>query len=199
MSPQLSYTSRLLPYVFWNSGVMYALLNSEEEEKVTWSLPSLPFLVLIRITPLAALLPYNAAADGPLSTEIDSISSGLKSAIPSVPALPSPMIPLSEPMLLLNNGIPSTTYNALLLPSSDLAPRITTRVEPPTPLPLLLIVTPAILPLSEFTKLASLTRVNSSLFTCCTLYDRAFSARLIPRAVTTTSLSSREAGFIANL
>ena len=89
---------------------MYALLNSVEEENESCSLPSLPFLVVIRITPFAALLPYNAAADGPLNTEILSISSGLKSAIPSVPAFPSPMIPLSVfPMFVLNNGIPSTT------------------------------------------------------------------------------------------
>ena len=145
------------------------MLNSEEEEKEIESFPSLPFLVVIRITPFAALLPYNAAADGPLSTEILSISSGLKSAMPSVVALPSPNTSLPVPKVVLNKGIPSTTYNALLSPSIDLAPRITTRVEPPAPPALLLIVTPAILPLRELTKLASLVRTSSSDFTCCTL------------------------------
>ena len=159
---------------------MYALLNSDEEEDDICNLPSCPFLVVIRTTPFAALLPYKAAAEGPLRIEILSISSGL---IPefftvlysycvsaSVPALPSPMIPLSVfPILVLNKGIPSTTYSALLSPSIDLAPRITTRVAPPTPLPLLLILTPAILPFSELMKLASLMPVISSLFICCTL------------------------------
>ena len=146
------------------------MLNSEEEENCTESFPSFPFLVVIKITPLAALLPYNAAAEGPLKTERLSISSGLKSAIPSVPALPSPIIPLSVfPILVLNKGIPSTTYKALLSPSIDFAPRITTRVAPPTPLALLFIFTPAILPFSEFTKLASFTVVSASPLTCCTL------------------------------
>ena len=45
------------------------MLNSEEEENCTESFPSFPFLVVIKITPLAALLPYNAAAEGPLKTE----------------------------------------------------------------------------------------------------------------------------------
>jgi len=170
LSPQLSNIPSLFPYVFWNSGIMYALLNSDEEENDICNLPSCPFLVVIRTTPFAALLPYKAAAEGPLRIEILSISSGLKSAIPSVPALPSPMIPLSVfPILVLNKGIPSTTYSALLSPSIDLAPRITTRVAPPTPLPLLLILTPAILPFSELMKLASLMPVISSLFICCTL------------------------------
>ena len=35
----------------------------------------------MRMTPLPALEPYNAAALGPLSTEIDSTSSGLISEI----------------------------------------------------------------------------------------------------------------------
>ncbi|EJW96981.1 hypothetical protein EVA_14912 [gut metagenome] len=50
----------------------------------------------------------------------------------------------------------------MLSPSIDLAPRITTRVAPPTPLALLLILTPAILPFNELTKLASFTLTNSS-------------------------------------
>ena len=42
----------------------------------------LPVFVVISITPLPALDPYNAAALGPLSTEIDSTSFGLMSVIP---------------------------------------------------------------------------------------------------------------------
>ena len=71
---------------------------------------------------------------------------------------------------------------------SDLVPRITTRAEPPAPTADELMVTPATLPTIEFMKLASLTVVISSDLTCCTLYDSAFSSRLIPMAVTTTAL-----------
>src|SRR3712207_7998849 len=46
----------------------------------------------------------------------------------------------------------------LLSPSIDLAPRIITRVAPPTPLALFDILTPATLPFNELTKLASLLR-----------------------------------------
>ena len=41
--------------------------------------PGRPRLVRIWITPLAASVPYSAAADGPLTISIDSMSSGLKS------------------------------------------------------------------------------------------------------------------------
>ena len=144
-------------------------LKSAADEKDISILPSLPFLVVMRIAPFAALLPYKAAAEGPAKTLMLSISSGLKSAMPSLLTRPSPKTPLSEPPLKLNKGIPSITYNTLLLPSIDFAPRIITRVAPPTPLALLVMLTPATLPLSELTKLASLLRVSSSLFTCCTL------------------------------
>ena len=98
-----------------------------------------------------------------------SISSGLKSAIPSLLTRPSPMIPLSRPPLKLKIGIPSITYSTLLSPSIDLAPRMITRVAPPTPLALLEMLTPATFPFNEFTKLASLLRVNSFEPTDCTL------------------------------
>ena len=60
----------------------------------------------------------------------------------------------------------------------------------PTPPDDELIVTPATLPLSELMKLTSLLATMSSELTCCTLYDSAFSERLIPRAVTTTASTS---------
>ena len=41
--------------------------------------PEVPLFVVITITPLAALLPHNAAADAPLRTCVDSISEGLMS------------------------------------------------------------------------------------------------------------------------
>ena len=56
---------------------------------------------------------------------------------------------------------------------------------PPTPEDEALITRPATLPLSELTKFASLLVRSSSDFTSWTLYERAFSALLMPRAVTT--------------
>ena len=69
----------------------------------------------------------------------------------------------------------------------DFVPRITTLDTPPTPDEEALMLTPATLPLNELIKLGSLLVVTASALTCCTLYDRAFSERLIPKAVTTTS------------
>ena len=45
-------------------------LTIQEEENDICNLPSCPFLVVIRTTPFAALLPYKAAAEGPLRIEI---------------------------------------------------------------------------------------------------------------------------------
>ncbi|MNR03506.1 hypothetical protein D3C85_1194010 [compost metagenome] len=128
-----------------------------------------PFLVVIITTPFAASLPYKAAADGPLNTEIDSISSGLMFEIPS-PVCPMP-VNKSLGWVLVNEGmgIPSTTYNALLFPEIDFVPRITTLALPPTPEELALMVTPATLPTKLFTKLASFTLLTSSPLISCTL------------------------------
>ncbi|MNI20243.1 hypothetical protein D3C73_737160 [compost metagenome] len=48
--------------------------------------PCLPDFVVTKITPLAAWLPYNAAADAPFNTEMFSISSGLINEIGSPPS-----------------------------------------------------------------------------------------------------------------
>ncbi len=69
-----------------------------------------PDLVVITITPLLALLPYNAAAEGPFKTVIEAISSGLRFEIPSgcvVPPVSISGFPSVDPLL---NGTPSTTY-----------------------------------------------------------------------------------------
>ena len=78
------------------------------ELKFTETLPSLPFLVLIITTPLAAAAPYKAAAEGPVKILILSISSGLKSEILSPPP-GVPKSPPSEAEEALLSGIPSTT------------------------------------------------------------------------------------------
>src|SRR5690349_6977394 len=90
--------------------------------------PFFPDLVVTRITPLAPLEPYNAAALGPLRTLIDSMSSGFKSAAPF------PLFTLSlsvPPKLLLLIGTPSTTNKGWLFPN-ELAPLITIREDAPT-------------------------------------------------------------------
>ena len=137
-------------------------------EIIIRALPSFPFLVVIKITPDAALEPYKAAAAGPLNTDILSISSGLISDIPS-PLGWAEYCPLVSPLFVLKIGTPSITYKALLSEDIDLVPRIITRVAPPTPDEDALILTPATFPASEFIKLALFTVVNSSPFTSCTL------------------------------
>jgi hypothetical protein len=42
--------------------------------------PALPFLVVMRMTPFAASVPYSVAADGPLRTSMVSISDGSMSS-----------------------------------------------------------------------------------------------------------------------
>ena len=91
----------------------------------------------------------------------------------SVAPRESNSVPPPPPKLYI--GIPSMTYSAFDDCEMDLLPRSTTFVAPPTPDDEALIVTPATLPDSELMKLASLTVVRSSVLTCCTLYERAFS------------------------
>ena len=74
---------------------------------VTESCPACPFLVVTTMAPLAASEPYSAAAAAPVSTEIDSMSSGLMSAIGSVvPCEPNSVLPS---WALVNIGTPSIT------------------------------------------------------------------------------------------
>ena len=79
------------------------------------------------------------------------------------------------------------TYRAFDDWSIPFVPRMTTFEAPPTPDDEALMFTPATLPFSELMKLTSLFATMSSEATCCTLYERAFSERLIPSAVTTTA------------
>ena len=61
--------------------------------KFTSTLPSLPFFVVIRITPAAAREPYRADAAGPLRIDIFSISSGLISITRLEPVVAEAFIP----------------------------------------------------------------------------------------------------------
>ena len=100
---------------------------------------------------------------------IDSMSSGLRSATASEPGWSLMLLSPVPPVVVLNIGIPSITYRALLFFEIDFTPRMMTFAAPPAPTDDELIVTPATLPLSEFMKFASLTLVISSDLICCTL------------------------------
>ena len=142
-----------VPYRFWNLGNTNGFINSMLLEKVADSFPICPRLVVTTIAPLAALLPYIAAAAAPVRKEMLSISSGLISAMASVAPLESNSVPPPPPKLYI--GIPSMTYSALLLCSIDFVPRITTLLAPPTPEEEALMTTPAAFPLKLLIKLAS--------------------------------------------
>ena len=73
------------------------------------SFPSLPFLVVMITAPLAASEPYKAAAAAPVNTDIDSISSGLMSAIGSVVPRESNSDSDSRALRPENIGTPSIT------------------------------------------------------------------------------------------
>jgi len=54
-----------------------ALPTPASEKKLITGLPTRPRLVVIRITPFAASVPYSVAAEAPFTTSTDSISSGV--------------------------------------------------------------------------------------------------------------------------
>ena len=82
------------------------------------------------MTPFPALNPYKAAAFGPFKTEIDSISSGLRSEAPFGRSTPPPEP--ASPKLRLLIGTPSTTYSGSLLPVIEELPLNTILEEAPT-------------------------------------------------------------------
>ena len=93
-------------------------------------LPSLPFFVVIRMTPFAALAPYMAEAAASFKTSIDSISFGLISTSGLVGSF------VGSETLFETTGNPSTTYSGWLLAEIELVPRILTFIAWPTlPLP----------------------------------------------------------------
>ena len=54
-------------------------------------MPDVPRFVVMTMTPFAASVPYNVAADGPFTTSIDSISAGLMSSRREGPEPPTPI------------------------------------------------------------------------------------------------------------
>ena len=176
------------PYVFCNSGFKNMLSTVTPAFTVIPNpLCFLPDFVVIKITPLPAREPYNAAAEAPFNTFMDSISSGLISDKPlpiSTPLLPQAS---STPPVKLSIGIPSTTINGWLDPVNELLPRNTIFEEPPGPLLERTTCKPDTLPDNAFAILLSRAFTSSSPFNSCVAYPNAFFSRLIPKAVTTTS------------
>src|ERR1700743_3165293 len=95
---------------FPNRCWIWGTLSAQEEltllATLTFVVPSAPFFVVMITTPSAARDPYKDAAAAPLSTERDSMSSGLMSITrfeyvvlsrdkPSVPVLPTTVVELS--------------------------------------------------------------------------------------------------------
>src|SRR4051794_2988520 len=149
----------------------------------------MPFFVVIIRAPLAPALPYRVAAEAPLSTVIDSISSGLILDAPSEPCTEPKSLPAALYVGLLI-GTPSTTISALLLPWIERLPRNTILAPLPGPPEPCAIIALAILPCNELIRLlGSRTPVSSDVFTDCVAYTSDFACRDIPNAVTTTSFN----------
>src|SRR6186997_1293063 len=91
--------------------------------------PAFPFFVVIMMTPLAALDPYNAVPEAPLRTVTDSMSSGLM----SLTLLPKSKPPFksSVPTTPLLTGTPSTTNRGWFEPLNEEKPRMMIREEAP--------------------------------------------------------------------
>ena len=111
LEPPAACPRNPLPYVSFN--LIFLLILSKDidvdtsTEKVFLSPFAFPFLVVITITPFAALEPQSAAADAPLKISIDSTSLGLISfnldcwvtppPEPTLPPEPAPFPPNPAP------------------------------------------------------------------------------------------------------
>ena len=89
----------------------------------------------------------------------------------------------------LSMGTPSITKSASLAAGLiDDSPRSVTRIEPPGPAPAWFMLSPATLPAIPLSQLLEAALFSSSALIFETAYPSDFSSRLIPSAVTTTSL-----------
>src|SRR4028119_705780 len=89
---------------------------------------------------------------------------------------------------LFDTGTPSITKRGWLSLDKEVAPRMTTLTEEPTPL-VWLITTPGTLPARPFSTFSWVTLVIEAPSTLPTEYPSDFCSRLIPRAVTTISFN----------
>ena len=145
-------------------------VNSVLFERVTAVLPMVPLLVVMSIAPLPAHEPYNAAADAPGSTLIDSMSSGLMSATASVlPAVLLPKYDMLAGCMSAYMGMPSITYITFDGHVADLMPLITALTAAPAPPAVELTTRPAAFPVRELMMFASLCVTSSSAWIVCTV------------------------------
>src|SRR5829696_2542895 len=91
-------------------------------------LPERPRLVVIWMTPFDAAVPYKAAAAGPFTTSMVSISSGLMSLIRDGNWPPTS---IGEDSGVLSSRTPSTMISGSLEREMELEPRMRTRVPAP--------------------------------------------------------------------
>jgi hypothetical protein len=148
--------------------------------------PGRPRLVRICTTPFAASVPYSAAADGPFTISMDSISSGLKSLMRegAWPPVRSSEIELAP----LSTRIPSTTMMGSLVSERLLEPRIRIRLPVPVVPPLGSTSTPGTRPLRRLAM--SIGNASSAVFAASIVDTALPSSRLScspPLAVTTTT------------
>jgi hypothetical protein len=114
-------------------------------------------LVVTRITPFAASVPYSVAAEGPFTTSMFSISSGLRSPtrLGALPPVPPPLpVAVEKLALLLVMRIPSMIQIGSLFKLTEFMPRIRIRAPVPVCVPLVT-VTPAARELSRSLRLPS--------------------------------------------
>ena len=145
----------------------------------------LPVFVVIKITPLEALAPYNADADCPFSTVMDSTSSGFRLPMPS-PASPPPHSP-ALPRWVLSIGIPLITKRGAPEPFILGFPLRRSFTVPWGPELVPATFKPATRPARELPTLVSLATLNASLLTVVTAYPSFLDCFEMPSAVTTTS------------
>ena len=137
------------------------------------------------ITPFAAAVPYNAAAEGPFTISMLSISSGLKSFIREIDCPPFPKPLLCEPF---STRMPSTTSSGSLVREMLLEPRMRILLAVPAEPLALMICTPAARPWIMFERLVG---AISIAFVASILVITLAISRLRCSPVAVTTISSR--------
>ena len=142
-------------------------------------------------------MPYRAAASGPFSTTMLSMSSGLMSAARLVKSTPRLLNAVSDPgaseasepvlSVLLSIGRPSMIMSGWLLPLIELTPRMVIDEEAPGTPDVLVTSTPATRPCRPLMKFSRPVAATSAPETVCCEVPRLRWVVVWPRAVTTTA------------
>ena len=89
-----------------NTGILRAICETPTfEVTVTFEIPVVPLLVVIRITPFAPLAPYMAVAEASFKTSIVSMSSGLMK-FNGLDSEPVPAKPTGNPSITKSGPVP---------------------------------------------------------------------------------------------